>query len=339
MKDLISVIVPVYKVEKYINQCIDSIINQTYTNLEIILVDDGSPDNCGNICDEYAKKDKRIKVIHKENEGVSIARNIGLENSNGKYVTFIDSDDWVDEEYCKTLFESLKKQEADCAACGYNRVTGETVEKINSDNSEKLYNSKEYLIKILNPQTGLGFCHMKLYKKEILSGIEFEKNIVVGEDALFNIKISKKIKKAAFVSRTLYNYRINSESVVKKYDKDYAKKYLTSMEVIKRYIEEEYKEDKEVLQNYYNFVAFHVLLIAVNYCFHPKNDEKNKIRLLKYVCNINEFKIAIKKSNYNNISITRKITLFTLKHKLYYFTKLICIIRNKQNKKEEKIND
>ena len=95
MNDLISVIVPVYNVEKYLNKCIESIVNQTYTNLEIILVDDGSPDNCPNICDEWAKKDSRIKVIHQRNSGGGAARNIGLDNANGSMISFIDSDDFI----------------------------------------------------------------------------------------------------------------------------------------------------------------------------------------------------------------------------------------------------
>lgn len=115
--ELISVVVPIYNVEKYIEKCIDSIINQTYTNLEIILVDDGSPDKCGKICDEYAKRDKRIKVIHKENGGVSSARNIGLDNLNGEYVTFIDADDYISNNYCEELLNALKTENADCVAC------------------------------------------------------------------------------------------------------------------------------------------------------------------------------------------------------------------------------
>ena len=93
---LLSVIIPVYKVEKYLRQCVDSVINQTYKNLEIILVDDGSPDNCGKICDEYAQKDRRIKVIHQENQGVSAARNLGTKLAQGEYITYVDSDDWLD---------------------------------------------------------------------------------------------------------------------------------------------------------------------------------------------------------------------------------------------------
>ena len=104
-KKLVSIIVPIYKVEKYLKQCLDSILNQTYENIEIILVDDGSPDNCGKICDEYASNDKRIRVIHKENGGLSSARNAGLDVATGEYISFIDSDDYVSENFIKRLYD------------------------------------------------------------------------------------------------------------------------------------------------------------------------------------------------------------------------------------------
>ena len=110
MKDLISVIVPVYNVEKYLNKCLDSIISQTYTNLEIILIDDGSTDNCGKICDEYASKDKRIKVIHKENAGVSSARNYGIQCATGDWIMFVDSDDWIE-------FDAINSIRRECRMC------------------------------------------------------------------------------------------------------------------------------------------------------------------------------------------------------------------------------
>lgn len=118
MNELISIIVPVYKVEKYLNRCIDSILNQTYTNFECILVDDGSPDNCPTICDEYSKIDSRIKVIHKSNGGLSSARNAGLDICQGEYVCFIDSDDWIADNYLKELYNSIKTYNADIAICG-----------------------------------------------------------------------------------------------------------------------------------------------------------------------------------------------------------------------------
>ena len=118
MNPKISIIVPVYKVEKYIHKCIDSILAQTFTDFELILVDDGSPDNCGKICDEYAKEDSRIVVIHKDNGGVSDARNIGISRANGEYIGFVDSDDYIDKDMYKNLYESCLNNKADISIIG-----------------------------------------------------------------------------------------------------------------------------------------------------------------------------------------------------------------------------
>ena len=279
MKDLITVIVPVYNVEEYIYDCIDSIINQTYRNLEIILVDDGSLDNSGKICDNYAKEDARIKVIHQENMGVSSARNMGLKNANGKWIAFIDPDDWVDNNYFEILISKIYNDEIDCVLCCYNRIVKGTIEKVRFVTEESTYNPREYLINSLNPQTGFGFCHMKLIRRECIKEMKFDEELKVGEDALFNIKISKNINKVIYTEKAIYNYRINQNSVVKKYDKEYVKKYINAISKCKEYIDSEYKNDCEILQNYYNFVAYHVLLIAVNYCFNKKTTEKtNELR-------------------------------------------------------------
>lgn len=330
MDDLISIIVPVYNVEKYLRKCIDSIINQTYKNLEIILVDDGSPDNCGTICDEYAQKDNRIKVIHKENGGVSSARNEGLRSATGKWISFIDADDWIEEIFCEILLNKAVKNRCDVALCGYSRVTDNRIEKINANGKDAFFNSKEYLIKSLNPQTGFGFCHMKLIKKEILNNISFNENIVVGEDALFCIMFSINIKKSIFVEKALYNYRVNRESVVRKYDVDYVTKYKKSMELMHNYIMQEYSENKEIEQNLYNYIAYHILLIAVNYCFNPSNQQKTKS--IRKLYDIEIFKNAIKYSNYNMMSITRKITLFFLKNKCVLLVGVISWFRQSQLK-------
>ena len=124
MKPLISVIVPIYKVEKYLETCVMSLIHQTYENLEIILVDDGSPDKCPEICDAYEKTDDRIRVIHKKNGGLSDARNAALEKTTGKYITFVDSDDYVDAEYIEKLYNALIQYNASAAICGI-RITDE----------------------------------------------------------------------------------------------------------------------------------------------------------------------------------------------------------------------
>ena len=332
MDELISVIIPVYKAERYVEKCIDSIINQSYQNLEIILVDDGSPDNCGRICDEYAKKDNRIIVIHKKNEGVAEARNSGLDKASGNCIAFIDADDWIEKEYFEEMFKQLKEQKADVVLCAYNRVTGSRIEKINEKGENISFNTQEYLINSLNPQTGFGVCHTKLIKSKCLKDIKFNRDLHVGEDALFNIEISKNIQKAYIHRKVLYNYRINSDSVVKRFDENYAQKYLNAMKSVEQYITCNYKE-KKIIQNYYNFVAYHVMLVAVNYCYNPKNNCNNRRKLLSEVCNNEVFKEGIEKSNYENISLTRKITLFTLKHKLYFLTSIICKYRQIQNNK------
>ena len=118
MNELISIIIPIYKVEEYLDECISSVINQTYTKLEIILVDDGSPDSCPKMCDDWAKKDSRIRVIHKTNGGLSDARNAGIEVATGEYIAFVDSDDYIKPDMIAKLYAALCKEEADISACG-----------------------------------------------------------------------------------------------------------------------------------------------------------------------------------------------------------------------------
>lgn len=328
-KPLISVIVPVYNVEEYLPKCIDSIINQTYRNLEIILVDDGSPDNSPKICDEYAKKDKRIKVIHKKNGGVSSARNYGIKESTGEFISFVDADDWVDRKYIEVLYSTSIEYNSDYVCCGYNRVYNNKKEEINSTGDVIEYTNNEYLIKLLNVQNSYGFCHMKLIKKNALKSVRFDEKLLVGEDALFNVMLCNNISKAVVVNKPLYNYRFNSNSVVRKYDANYVTKYENSMKKMSKYIGKNYK-DVTITQQLYNYIAYHVLLISVNYCFHPLN--KNQLSSIKNVCNISLFKEAIKKSNYDSLSLSRKISLFTLKYKLYLIMAIICMIRQYQFK-------
>ena len=204
----ISVIVPIYKVEKYLNKCIDSIINQTYKNLEIILVDDGSPDDCGKICDEYAKKDSRIKVIHKENSGVSSARNTGLDVVTGDYIGFIDSDDWINVDMYESMMKYLILENADVVRCG-----------ICVHENGKIFNEKDYdfdyciekdndiIIKeFLDGGILQGAVWNKLYKKSIIDGIYFDEKFHRNEDSLFIYNVLKKTKN--LIIWFCYNVRI-----------------------------------------------------------------------------------------------------------------------------------
>ena len=299
---LVSVIVPIYNVEKYLNKCIESIINQTYKNLEIILIDDGSTDKSGKICDRFEKKDNRIKVIHQKNAGVSSARNTGIDSADGLWIAFIDSDDWVEENYIKNLIENTSK-DVDVVQCGYYRIVEEKKEQINCAGKLEIKNADEFLNGCLNPQTAYGLCHMKIIRKSIINDIRFNEKIVVCEDALFNIQISRNMKYFKMIKQPLYNYRINRDSVVRR-----SEKYKKALNVIGDYLRINYKNNYKVRTNYFNFVVYHLMLIAVNYCYNPEKPISDRKNTLKKVCKQDLFAKSLKGSNYNNISLTRKIT-------------------------------
>ena len=215
MNELISVIVPIYNVEKYLHQCLKSIVNQTYKNLEIILVDDGSPDNCPKICDEYSRKDKRIKVIHKENGGLSSARNAGLDVVTGEYISFIDSDDMIDEKFIETLYNLCKENNCDISECNLQRFEKEVVKK--ADNyDKKIYTNYEMQRRLYIPEyfiRGIVVWN-KLYKRYLYDDIRFPVG-KINEDEFATYKVLYKCRSSICVTEEeLYYYRINENSIM-----------------------------------------------------------------------------------------------------------------------------
>lgn len=208
----ISIIVPIYKVEQFINKCIDSIVNQSYNNLEIILIDDGSPDRCPEICDEWAKKDSRIKVIHKENGGAASARNAGLEIATGDYIGFVDSDDWIDKDMYEFLIKQLP-EDADFIRCSLRKIGLNSVTEICNNGKIEILTSNEYLIKLFSNNILNSNCWCKLYKRSIIGNTKFPENNKIGEDHYFNYLITKKANKIVTVNTSKYNYVIRSNSI------------------------------------------------------------------------------------------------------------------------------
>ena len=192
----ISVIVPVYNVEKFIRRCLDSIINQTMKDLEIILVDDGSTDNSGVICDEYAKLDNRITVIHKENGGVSSARNRGLDVATGEWIAFVDSDDYIEEDMYEVLYKTATEKNVDICACFFKYLTVEnkilfnpTQEQLDMNGK---YNSKEFLELIYKDEYMNGICVSswnKIYKKNVFRNLRFKTKICEDDELANNLYI------------------------------------------------------------------------------------------------------------------------------------------------------
>ena len=210
-KELISVVIPVYNVEKYLDKCMESVLNQTYSNIEVILVDDGSTDKSGKICDEYQKKDKRVVVYHKENGGLSDARNYGINKSHGEYITFIDSDDFVEQNYVEFLYKLIKENQADIAmGKQYVRYP----EKIINTGSGNTYNvnAHDCMEKLLYSEDFDVSAWAKLYKKELFKSIKFPKGMVF-EDAGTTYKLILQSKKIVLKSEPIYNYIIRNNSI------------------------------------------------------------------------------------------------------------------------------
>ena len=214
MQKKISVIVPIYKVEQYLDQCIESVVKQTYRNLEIILVDDGSPDNCPAMCDEWAKKDKRIKVIHKENGGLSDARNAGLDIATGEFIGFVDSDDYIHSEMYEKMHTALVKESADLCICSCQKVN-EVGEKINDDSpvkDEVLTREQCFSKLFLNNGWYYVTAPMKLYKRELFMSLRFIKG-KIHEDEFLIHHLFGTCDRVVTISDKLYMYRKRIDSI------------------------------------------------------------------------------------------------------------------------------
>ena len=227
MGEKISVIVPIYKVEQYLNRCVDSIINQTYTNLEIILVDDGSPDNCPKICDEYAKIDDRIKVIHKENGGLSDARNAGLEIATGDYIAFVDSDDWVHKDMYRILYENIIKNKADIAECSTKKVE-EYEEDFNlkEEFEVNIYSKEKSMKALIHEDIVQQTVWNKLYKRELVDDLLFEKG-KFHEDEFWTYKVIDRCNCLVHIDIEMYYYFQRQDSIM---GQDYSIKRLDALE-------------------------------------------------------------------------------------------------------------
>lgn len=271
MEEKISVIIPIYQVEKFLNKCIESVISQTYKCLEILLIDDGSKDNCPKICDQYAKEDKRIKIIHKENGGLSDARNMGIKNATGDYIFFLDSDDWVDQRIISHLYMLIKKYDADIAECQYEKVYKEDAIINNEDKEEiKVYTPKESLENLITERSENRVVSWnKLYKKKLFNQIEFPMG-KIHEDEYTTYKLLYKCKKIVVTNLKFYYYRQRENSIIS--EKFNPKR----LDVIQAYEEklEFYKEKNEIELYQKEIPKF--LYILLNCYYNSKKAKFNK---------------------------------------------------------------
>ena len=211
----VSIIVPVYNVEKYFDKCIESILGQTYKNIEIIIVDDGTKDNCGKKADEYAQKDSRIKVFHKENGGVSSARNYGVRHASGEYCAFVDSDDYVTEDFIKVMITLANNTNADIIMCNYyncyvnrNRQSS----KLKKYEQIKEFTSDEFLDRLYCYPGSFSFVWNKLFRRDLFQNIEFEDMLC--EDSQIMLSLVDRSKRILLTPKILYYYRRRKSSMI-----------------------------------------------------------------------------------------------------------------------------
>lgn len=213
MEKLISVIVPVYKVEAYLDRCVASIVNQTYRNLEIILVDDGSPDSCPRICDQWAKKDERIQVIHKPNGGLSDARNAGMKVMNGDYVAFVDSDDWIESTMYETMVTLLEKNEADICECGYQKSSGENdLKTISVNNDIQVFDTIQAMKAVVQEKI-YPVVWNKLYRAQIIEKLWFQTG-KCNEDEYWTYLAVDRGKRFVKTEDSYYYYFFREDSII-----------------------------------------------------------------------------------------------------------------------------
>lgn len=213
---LISIIVPIFRVQKYLNKCVDSILNQSYSNIEVILVDDGSDDNCPQICDQYKKCDDRVVVIHKQNGGLSSARNAGLNIARGEYVGFIDSDDYIDENMFKILYRNMILAQADISICGFFQWGRDATPKPRNDNKFVVYTRDEILERFFRTDQKKDYFAVwcRLYSKRIIENLRFKEG-VINEDVEFSYHAFLNCSKVCETQSELYGYNIGNVSITR----------------------------------------------------------------------------------------------------------------------------
>lgn len=337
-KKLISVIVPVYKVpETFLRKCIESIINQTFKNIEIILVDDGSPDNCGKICDEYAIIDNRIKVVHQINKGLCGARNTGIKNATCEWITFVDGDDWIEKNLCQILYDSIDDN-IDVICSGYVKEY-ENNKIIRYDNSKyfedgKIYkkpNELKYMkMMCLNFTSYISSSCAKLIRKELLQSenILFDEKLMQGAEGIeFCFRLFNKARKIKVIYQYLYHYLYNDQSITTIPSEKNAYMILGCFEKIKHNID---KNDTELLYWYYNRLIYVIVTTTISMYFNPTSKEKTTIRIKKYKKYLENEIVEETLRNTKNIKIDskRKVVLFCIKRRLYIVLILLGILKN-----------
>lgn len=335
----ISIVVPIYKVpEQYLRKCIQSICNQTLREIEIILVDDGSPDSCGMICDEYAQKDTRIKVIHKKNAGLSAARNTGVLAASGNWIMFVDGDDWIDSNMCECMYHIGTSKNVDLVMCGIAKE----YQKRSIEYKIMLQDSKVYMgeeCKWLQQQllvynSNIAVAYAKIIKRNILieNNIFHDEMLKQGAEGLeFNLRLFEKIKSATFINKSFYHYIYNENSISASHNEENHNFVIRCFEKIEEFIKK--SDNAEVLMPWlYNRLLYVIITTAVSGYFNPENKEPYRNKCFKYKTYLEKHIVreALEYDKTIGLSKQRKIVLFFIKYRWFWGLNLLGKIRKYQ---------
>lgn len=315
---MISIIVPIYNVEKYLKKCVNSILNQTYKNLEVILVDDGSPDRCPEICDDFAFQDKRVKVIHKENGGLISARQAGLRAASGEYIGFVDGDDWIEPDMYMNFYDSVVKYSPDIVVSEF--IFDYETEKVkSSQNLTKPFFSKQEMINEIYPSMlfkppyyNFGIypcCWAKLYKKELLEKCLFKvtPKIKIGEDSAFTYPCLIQANSLAYVDKYGYHYMNNPDSMTGSYDSNMENTILIPYNILKKAFSENNYNFSSSL-NYYLFYLLEFIIRNEASSRNKKTKKEIKKTLKAFICN-KEIASSMKNIKFSALPLRKKLIL------------------------------
>ena len=319
--ELISIIVPVYNVEQYLEKCVDSIINQKYKNLEIILVDDGATDSSGKLCDELAKIDNRIKVYHKENGGLSDARNYGVERATGDYIGFVDSDDYIDSEMYEELYEAIKKENVDVVECNLKIIYPDRVELFTEQKYYNVYTKQEYLEEYLKIEKIFGSACVRLIKSDIAKKLKFPVGKLY-EDTYYAYDLIEKVDRYVIMNNPYYNYLMRENSIT---NTKFNPRIFDLIEIVEKFRKTTYenypglKEAADCRKMYAYFSVLNSILLEENY-----RDNEYYSEILNY------FKrnyISLLKNKY--INHNRKLSVILIKLNIDLYRKVLMKYKKK----------
>ncbi|WP_338449829.1 glycosyltransferase [Niallia oryzisoli] len=323
MNTLISVVVPIYNVEKWLSKCLEMIINQKFNNIEIILVNDGSTDNCGAISEQYAQKDKRIKVIHKENGGLSSARNAGIEMATGKYIVFIDPDDQITENYFKSLFAIAEENSCDAVVSGYKTVPTNNI-ITPGYHLNKVMEGKDFVLSSpsIHSNNDLCFVWRYIYRLSIIKNknIRFDEHVFIGEDVIFNLEFLLESQRVYATSDCLYFYTVNNPDSLMRVS--YKPKLESSL--ILQYRKRKHLSQKFGLLNYKHYkkdlATYYINNIYRKIISNLKNSPNVNINVeLRRIINYEMFTDSLKEIGllYKCTSIKEYVYYLALKYRVY----------------------